>query len=181
MPEAEHTLAFSLHGVKGDVRENAFRGRLKHLKRLGIPKGITPGSGAKIYYCEEHLFEWAFCLELAEFGIDPTVIVDLISKKWTSDILPHMIEARYDKVDKKDDDEKGEDLFFVAEPSVLSASLAGSKDLLPYQWLRAGKILRRICAYRRRRSLIFNVSDLCSQIGHAAIDFHNKRAGKRED
>jgi hypothetical protein len=167
--QVEHVLA-SLHGVKGDVRENAFRGRLKHLKRLGIPRGISPGSGAKIYYFEDHLFEWAFCLELAEFGIDPTVIVDLISKKWDEDILPHMSEARWDQ--------PGDDLFFVAEPSILAASLARSTDLLPYQWLRDDKkILRRIRAYNRRRSLIFNVSDLCRQIGLAGMDFYSKRMG----
>jgi hypothetical protein len=166
--EAEHTLAF-LHGVKGDVRQNAFRARLKHLKRLGIPRGITPGSGAKIYYFEEQLFEWAFCLELAEFGIDPTVIVDLISRKWDDDILPHMATARA---------EAHGDLFFVAEPSVMSAALAGTKDTLPYQWLKADKILRRIRAYGRRRSLVFNISDLCRLIGQAGIDFHSKRAAR---
>src|SRR5277367_7122943 len=90
--QAESVLA-RLHDASEDVRKNAFRGRLKHLKRLGIPLNSTPGRGSKVFYFEDELYQWAFSLELAEFGIDPTAIADFIKSKWTEDLLPSFHKA----------------------------------------------------------------------------------------
>ena len=51
----------------------AFRGRIKHFQRLGMVPA-SPGKGTKISYTREHVYSWAICLELAQFGIDPTII-----------------------------------------------------------------------------------------------------------
>ena len=85
--QAEAVLA-RLHGVSGDVQRRAFRARLKNLKRLGIPRGIHPGRGAKIWYHDEQIYEWAFSLELTQFGLDPSLIVGVIERAWATDILP---------------------------------------------------------------------------------------------
>src|SRR5271156_5708530 len=51
----------------------AFRGRIKHFKKLGISPS-TPGKGQKIAYETKDILRWAIALEFAEFGIDPMVI-----------------------------------------------------------------------------------------------------------
>jgi len=60
----------------------AFRGKIKHFRRLGmVPE--SPGKGKKISYERETVYGWAICLELAQFGIDPTVIRDMLWR-WDS-------------------------------------------------------------------------------------------------
>jgi hypothetical protein len=78
---AEGILA-RLHGVDAEAQRGAFRGRLKHLKRLGIPLDSSPGKGKKIKYSIEQLYQWAFCLELEEFGLDPALISALVRRYW---------------------------------------------------------------------------------------------------
>jgi len=158
--EIESILA-RLHGADGDVQKKAFRGRLKHLKRLGIPRGINPGKGAKVWYKEAQLYEWAFCLELAEFGLDPTAIVRLMEQKFKDDILPHLVEARL----QRDSD----DLYFVASPSLMSAAWQ-SKEPLPYRWLKSSDAaiwLDRMGHSRQkpRRAILINVTVMCNAIG----------------
>jgi hypothetical protein len=150
-----------LHGADGDVQQKAFRGRLKHLKRLGIPRGINPGRGAKVYYKEAQLYEWAFCLELAEFGLDPTAIVRLMEQKFKDDILPKLIEARVQR--------DADDLFFVASPSLMSA-VWQDKEPLPYRWLKFSDTELFLDRMGRspqtpRRAIWINVTTLCNAIG----------------
>lgn len=79
--QAEAILAH-LHGADAEVQKGAFRGRLKHLKRLGIPLGSNPGRGQKIQYSIEHLCQWAFCLELEQMGLDPSLISQIVHHNW---------------------------------------------------------------------------------------------------
>jgi hypothetical protein len=59
----------------------AFRGRIKHFKKLGISPS-TPCKGRKIAYETKDILRWAICLELAEFGFDPTIIKPILSIAW---------------------------------------------------------------------------------------------------
>jgi len=96
--EAE-TLLGELYGVPDQATQRgAFRGRLKHLSRLGVPLDSRPGKGARVAYDVEHLYQWAFCLELEEFGLDPTVIVRFLRAQW------YLIGATF-KAAAKDDRE----------------------------------------------------------------------------
>jgi hypothetical protein len=61
----------------------AFRGRIKHLARLGlVPR--SPGKGKKISYEKIDVYKWALALEFGQFGIDPTVIKLFIETHWRS-------------------------------------------------------------------------------------------------
>lgn len=89
----------------------AFRGRIKHFQRIGIVPS-SPGKGRKIEYQKDTVFLWAFCIELAEFGVDPTVIKAVVDSIWTK----HLREAfAYENVDP---------LLFVTHPSFLSAAIS---------------------------------------------------------
>ena len=60
--EAESLLA-KLYQADESAQRGAFRGRLKHLHRLGIPMGRRPGRGKKVSYDREQIYQWAFCLD----------------------------------------------------------------------------------------------------------------------
>src|SRR5690242_8776890 len=80
--EVETALA-RMHGISEEVRPRAFRARLQNLQRLGLPFGKKPGRGKKIDYTAEDVFQLAFCLELAQFGFDPSYAVDIIENYWS--------------------------------------------------------------------------------------------------
>jgi hypothetical protein len=69
--EVERALA-AVHEISPSAI-GAFRGRIKHFQRLGLVPS-SPGKGRKISYRLEDVYTWAVCLELQEFGIDPTII-----------------------------------------------------------------------------------------------------------
>jgi hypothetical protein len=79
--QAERILA-QLHQIAEATQRAAFRARLKNLKKLGIPLGSAPGRGKKITYSRDDLYQWAFCLECAQFGFDPTAVVETVKKAW---------------------------------------------------------------------------------------------------
>lgn len=64
-----------------DAQEGAFRGRLKHFRKLGIP-AENPGKGTRLQYSASDIFQLLICLELSEFGIDPTLIVEIVKSHW---------------------------------------------------------------------------------------------------
>lgn len=131
--QAEIILA-ALHGAVGKAQRGAFRSRLKNLKKLGIPRGVSPGKGAKVQYRDRHLYEWAFALELAEFGIDPTVIVKLMERAWDDEILPRFHTARHQI------NGKGEDIYLVLRPNLAGASWDRAVDPFTLTWTRAADI-----------------------------------------
>jgi hypothetical protein len=65
-----------------DAQRGAFRGRLKHFRKLGIP-AENPGKGSRLQYSASDLFQLLIALELAEFNIDPTLIVKIVQDHWT--------------------------------------------------------------------------------------------------
>jgi hypothetical protein len=66
--------------------EKAFRARLRHLRNIGVPMGITePGKGAVIRFTRTQVFEMLLCLGLQKFGVTPSEARDLvrsIMKEW---------------------------------------------------------------------------------------------------
>ena len=64
-----------------DAQRGAFRGRLKHFRKLGIP-GKNPGKGSRLQYSASDLFQLLVALELSEFNIDPNLIVKIVRDHW---------------------------------------------------------------------------------------------------
>lgn len=82
--EIVETLA-RMHEV-GKTIAGAFEARIRHFQRLGlVPE--SPGKGKRIQYNIDTAFDWAFCLELATFGIAPDVIVSIIFRPIKSILL----------------------------------------------------------------------------------------------
>src|SRR4051794_23838050 len=98
--QAETVLA-RLYGADEQAQLGAFRGRLKHLKRVNIPLNMSPGRGAKVAYTREHVFQWAVCLEFSEFGFDPVLTSKFIHKFWHI-FVSHL--RCIDNSEEKDDD-----------------------------------------------------------------------------
>jgi hypothetical protein len=98
--KVEEALAL-LHRVPAEVRNKAFRARLQHLQKLGVPLDLKPGKGRKISYSEDEVFQWALCLELAEYNIIPLVITNTIKTYWKSHLLDAFSTAR--QAEKTDD------------------------------------------------------------------------------
>jgi hypothetical protein len=86
--QVEKALAH-VHFIPEDAM-GAFRGRLQHFQRLGMVPS-TPGRGRKISYQKADVFFWAFALELAEFGMDPKVIKQILDIIWP-EVRPYLIE-----------------------------------------------------------------------------------------
>jgi hypothetical protein len=79
--EVEAALA-KVDGAEGDVQRTTFRARVKHFKRLGIPRQ-NPGKGRRIRYTNaSEMFQMMLALEFSEFGVDPYLIVDILKRHW---------------------------------------------------------------------------------------------------
>ncbi|MBA2400591.1 MAG: hypothetical protein H0V72_18205 [Bradyrhizobium sp.] len=168
--KAEFILA-SLHNASGDIQKNAFRGRLKHLKRLGIPLNSAPGRGKKIDYFEDDLLQWALCLEFAEFGMDPTTIVRFVETNWVK-ILPRF--KKCGATQTSDDD-----VFLIAHPNLMSASWDGNEESVAFKWLQlsdSNLFLARLGRSTPRRAIVVNISQLYREMQFARMQFDSVSA-----
>lgn len=148
--EVEAALA-AIHDIP-ESGMGAFKGRLIHFQRIGLGPS-NPGRGKKIEYTLEDVLIWAFCLQLAEFGIDPKTIQAIYG--WASLAISIGL---FRKVD-------GDDVFFLVTPMVMSRALNGdgveapvSADQIPEQTVvvRASKL----DATQLGRAMVINLSRL---------------------
>lgn len=63
-----------LHSIRQD-KAAAFASRLKHLKKLGFPKGVNVGKGRRFAYTAPQLLGLTLAFEFAQLGILPERIV----------------------------------------------------------------------------------------------------------
>jgi hypothetical protein len=113
--QVEAALA-KLHRVDDRAR-GAFRARIKHFQKLGIVPS-SPGRGKKISYEMEHVIIWAFCLELSQFGIDPTIIKRFIA------VLGFALIDDFKKTSHSKDDR-----YFAFYPNIMSNWFYGEEGL----------------------------------------------------
>jgi hypothetical protein len=64
-----------------DVQRTAFRGRIQHFRKCGLP-ARQPGKGARIRYSAADIFELMLAFEFAEFGLDPRLAIQVIRRHW---------------------------------------------------------------------------------------------------
>lgn len=155
------TALAKMHGADANAQRGAFRGRLKHLQRLGLPLGDKPGKGKRIEYTQEQVWQLALALELAECGIDPVTIVELISRHWNDKIHPSFtsISAKY---------KRSQDVLMILNVAFMSASW-GPKDsslngLQSLSWndsIASGLLVSR---GSNRRAITINVTDMIREI-----------------
>jgi hypothetical protein len=78
---AEVEAAFAkVHNVKPDGRK-ALKARINNFQKLGIVPS-SPGKGKRITYELKDIYKWGLCLELAEFGIDPSLFKEILQQCW---------------------------------------------------------------------------------------------------
>src|SRR5215510_3979945 len=114
--EIERILA-ALHCADDAQRRTTLRGRIKNFQKLGVPFDLRSGRGKKLEYDRDHVYQWALCLELAEFGIDPSVIVALLRTKWQTMFVPSL-QGKDWRMKKP----LGEFPFFVFLPELMNAA-----------------------------------------------------------
>ena len=73
--ELETAIA-SLHNVSPSAMKT-LRGRVRHFQRIGLVPS-SPGKGQKLQYRVADAIVWAVCFELAELGLPPEQIKDVI-------------------------------------------------------------------------------------------------------
>ncbi|HWK96226.1 MAG TPA: hypothetical protein VNR39_12470 [Pseudolabrys sp.] len=108
--DAENCLA-SVYRAAEMGRLGALRGRLKHLKVLGVPLNSNPGRGKRVLYTRDHVHQLAFCLELEEFGIDPSLVARVVKKHWKDWLGPGFEAVRQGK----------QTIYFVFAPQFMSS------------------------------------------------------------
>ena len=141
----------------------ALRARLKNLSRLGVKKD-APGKGARIVYEFEDVCLWAFCLELAQFGMDPARVAMMSYRLWLS-VGPALTQEH-----------TGEDLIFAARPVFLTREAQERHDdrrktdqgLFPIDWedpeLRMVYEASALAKLLPSRSVLVNLSELRRRI-----------------
>jgi hypothetical protein len=120
--------------------QGSFRGRVRHFQRIGLIE-VTPGKGRRIAYTFDQAAEWMVALFLAEFGIDPIVIVKSIQGERTQlrDWVAEAIDAEAPG---------GDEVFLAARPALMSGAWASKRSA---GVLRFGKFRRADWALKSPR------------------------------
>jgi hypothetical protein len=112
-----------LYGAAGVAKTGALRGRITHLRRLGLPLGVARGSGNKIDYGKEQVYELGFCLQLEQLGIDPSLAARLLQAH-----RGYILRA-YARAEEAL--QKGEHYFFWLVTEFMAASWSAEKLKFP--------------------------------------------------
>jgi hypothetical protein len=94
-------------------QKGAFRGKLKHLQRIGLPE-IEPGKGRRVAYTRELVFQWLIALLLGQLGIDPVLVVRTVKENWKNVLAP-AIEAAISRRARA-----GNHVYLVLRPRLMS-------------------------------------------------------------
>lgn len=84
------TALAKVFGADATAQKRAFRGRLQHLRRLGLPSGGV-GRGKALVYTKANIYELGFCLECEELGINPALAANLLETR--RDYILHAYES----------------------------------------------------------------------------------------
>jgi hypothetical protein len=84
------TALAKLHGVRPEGVD-AFLGRCRHLKKIGVVKG-SGGRGRRLSYSLKDIEALTFALELSAYKVDPSIVGDFV------EIYRPQIHAAFDRV-----------------------------------------------------------------------------------
>jgi hypothetical protein len=115
--------------------EGSFRGRVRHLQRIGL-FDIAPGKGRRILYTVVQTNEWVLALLLAQVGVDPIVIVKSLARE-RKKLQAWILEA----VD--DDALAGNEVFLESRPQLMSSAWYSKRaaGVLSFEKIRIPKRL----------------------------------------
>jgi hypothetical protein len=99
--------------------EGSFRGRVRHLQRIGL-FDIAPGKGQRILYTLVQTNEWMLALLLAQVGVDPIVIVKSLARE-RKKLHTWILEA----VD--DEALAGNEVYLESRPRLMSSAWSSKK------------------------------------------------------
>jgi len=126
---------------------------MKHLQRLGLPLGEKPGKGKRIDYSREQIWQLALALELSQFGLDPIIIVRLITDFWSKVLEPHFVEQFAGKRPKG--------TALVIKVALMSASWRSTEEsmqgLVSIGWRDQFSTVDSIISRKNSRALIVDV------------------------
>ena len=118
------TVLARVHEIDDSLR-SAFRSRLQNLQRLGVAPSL-PGKGHKIIYDGEAIFVWGVCLELAAFGIQPSVAAEFINLHWKEKLRSVFLSK----------ETGGDDTYLVLTPRLFHSLAEGDFSLGPLHRLQ---------------------------------------------
>jgi hypothetical protein len=119
----------NIFGADPDIQRGAFRARLKHFQRLGLP-GIESGKGTRVAYTYDLACQWLIGLMMAEVGVDPIIIVQVVKTRW--EFLKMWIRRATDT------SAAGNPVFLTLRPRLMSGAWTGGKsDPATLEWIGA--------------------------------------------
>ena len=150
-----------MHGADAEVQRGAFRGRLKHLQRLGLPLGDKPGKGRRIDYSEAQIVQLALALELSEAGLDPTKIASFITSYWFM-----FFEKRLTGMSFDDNDYFG-DILAIGTTAMSSGWATPEdhmSDLSSTTWTHRVSSIDSLTSQAHRRFILIDVGRMLSKL-----------------
>lgn len=158
--EVETALA-RMHGADPAAQRGAFRGRLKHLQRLGLPLGEKVGKGRRIDYTEEQIWQYALALELAQCGIDPATVARMIKDYWSRGLQENLSQVAHFWG-------KADDTVMMLAVGFMSLSWEDQDQTLEgirfMSWSKISGIPLHGRVGDRRRSIVINISDMLREL-----------------
>jgi hypothetical protein len=127
----------------------AFKGKLRHLRSLGIPKVESVGSGYRVQFSRFDALTMRLALELSMFGVKPSAVAGL-----TGDALKHL--------KKHDETTGGNDVYFIV-----------AEQPLGYLWVTADGLpgVANVAAKIAATSFVtINISRLVREMDVALAD-----------
>jgi hypothetical protein len=129
------TALASVFGADPAIQRGAFRARLKHFQRLGLP-GIESGKGTRIAYSADVARQWLVGLLMAEIGVDPILIVGIVKSRWDY-LTPWLRRATEPGAAENP-------VFLGLRPRLMSGAWAGGKaDPKTMEWISAFRRLTK--------------------------------------